>query len=574
MSSAGSFGNVSLEKQKAILILYCLIQFRNKKAQLFNVLYLVAAIVMWNKYKGNPEFEFVLKQFVDVLRMNSSAKPPSDDSFFNFEVKPSIFSKGTLYERAFHHCRKAYPGIVTEKIIVRSQNGARQFVFPSPSEISRDTPVANSILRLFEPDKIAQAASTSVETIGEEADGEGLAAVYKCAAALQSNSHKEVFSIVKEFLLGRENSETDCELKVFIGSACIVLAGLSMIEGSAVNMKELPTFLNEFLINPRGIVDFHRKLGIAEAGKVITKSIPLGIGLMSKTPLTDLIVPRLLKNPNSALYGYFIAGQSDTVQLLMAIKEETKRLVKQVLRDDTRSDNILGATIILSNNNSKVAVASTVVRDLNKYMEILLKEASVKDIKLYKRLIRWKPIGKNSREFIKQLATRFESQFTSSSFNKIFISKTKTQLLSQVFKELMSVIAIFKKTGLIKVDPCKFPSKEWISGSADAEQLAKDVFQSYKLIWQLIIFLMMIEICSGIKPREVMHIKLAALLFRVLALSKEHLAFGKSLVKSFDYNSLNPTLPLHTELMEDLARTVHLYTDKDTQTEIIGAVTF
>eukprot|EP00826_Nyctotherus_ovalis_P055750 TRINITY_DN7434_c0_g1_i1.p1 TRINITY_DN7434_c0_g1~~TRINITY_DN7434_c0_g1_i1.p1 ORF type:complete len:168 (+),score=25.39 TRINITY_DN7434_c0_g1_i1:113-616(+) len=135
-----------LDKQKAILVLYCLVQFRNRKAQVFNVLYLAIAMVICNKCKGNPGFTLILQQFIDLLRINASFENLNDitDGFFSTETKSTIADKKTLYRRAYNHCRKLYPGIITEIVIVKIHNVFKEL--DCLSEQTEDTQTAKSLL--------------------------------------------------------------------------------------------------------------------------------------------------------------------------------------------------------------------------------------------------------------------------------------------------------------------------------------------------------------------------------------------------------------------------------------------
>ncbi len=61
---------LELEKKKALLLLYCLIQFRNFKANEFNVLYLAVADAVRVTWESEFTFVCAMNEVMDTLKNN------------------------------------------------------------------------------------------------------------------------------------------------------------------------------------------------------------------------------------------------------------------------------------------------------------------------------------------------------------------------------------------------------------------------------------------------------------------------------------------------------------------------
>lgn len=557
-----------------ILVLYCLIQFRNRKAQVFNVLYLAIAMVICIKYKRNPGFTLILQQFIDLLRINSSFENFNDitDAFFSTETKSSIVDKETLYRRAYNHCRKLYPGIVAEIVIVKIQNIFKEFDYLSDQ--TEDTQTAKSLLSLFESDKIAQAnyMASKREFREEDKSGKGYARVYECALASKQGLHEKAFGKINEVLC--LVAKEDADANALIAAACIFLTGFSIVEESVVNVRELPTFLCEVLANPKGILHCYRRITVSKTQKNSLETLLMGVSLLSKVSFTSLIIPSLFANLNSTLLGYIMADiiftrNPKATEFLEMMREGTKKVVEKTIRNSIRNENVLGAAINSTSNVGKVIIAATAIHSLNDCLENLLRELKTRTLKPHKAPIKWRVICTSSSEFVKKLAENFNAQFTISSFDKIFISRTKSKLLRQVLQELVSVLAISKTLGVFAISPKGSSLEKFITmQSAPIEPFAKDLLRSFKLIWGIMVLAMIIEATNKVKSEEVVNIKLAALFFRASVISKEYIVHGRQVLKLFNYKIINPKLALHNELMEDLANAVCLYTDESIKAEI------
>ncbi len=71
----------NLEKKKALLMFYCLIQFRNFKATSFNILYLVAAGMLKNRWGKHKIFSDTLNSIISILKCNMIS--PGTSPFWN-----------------------------------------------------------------------------------------------------------------------------------------------------------------------------------------------------------------------------------------------------------------------------------------------------------------------------------------------------------------------------------------------------------------------------------------------------------------------------------------------------------
>jgi hypothetical protein len=68
---------LNFEKKKALILFYCLVQFRNQKANNFNVLYLATAGIMRELWTKNPVFRETITQVMTILKLNCALRIPS-----------------------------------------------------------------------------------------------------------------------------------------------------------------------------------------------------------------------------------------------------------------------------------------------------------------------------------------------------------------------------------------------------------------------------------------------------------------------------------------------------------------
>jgi hypothetical protein len=65
-------------------------------------------------------------------------------------------------------------------------------------------------------------------------------------------------------------------------------------------------FLSKMLINPKEILDCYRKIAVSRSEGVTIEALMMGIGLMAKISLVDLVILSLFKNPSNTLVTYHI----------------------------------------------------------------------------------------------------------------------------------------------------------------------------------------------------------------------------------------------------------------------------
>eukprot|EP00826_Nyctotherus_ovalis_P038319 TRINITY_DN3584_c0_g11_i1.p1 TRINITY_DN3584_c0_g11~~TRINITY_DN3584_c0_g11_i1.p1 ORF type:complete len:178 (-),score=56.01 TRINITY_DN3584_c0_g11_i1:48-581(-) len=153
---------LNLEKQKSMLFLYCLLQFRNNKANTFNVLYLVAAYAVYRRYKTTSYFRPAIRRLMLQLWLNAPLRKvqSTNSSFFSLETKSCIVDKGVLYGRALEFCKGVYSEseLLISKSVERKNSGGKLELLS----------IKNLILDLFEAAKMEQiyeAVSSSVKEL-------------------------------------------------------------------------------------------------------------------------------------------------------------------------------------------------------------------------------------------------------------------------------------------------------------------------------------------------------------------------------------------------------------------------
>ena len=92
-----------LEKQKGILLVYCIIQFRSSKTE-FNIPYYIMAYFIKKHYEKTNYFlnavNKILRQF--SLNSNETEFKVSYEKYTQFE------NKGILYEKVFKYCKDSH----------------------------------------------------------------------------------------------------------------------------------------------------------------------------------------------------------------------------------------------------------------------------------------------------------------------------------------------------------------------------------------------------------------------------------------------------------------------------------
>ena len=150
---------IYMEKQKAMILLYCLIQFRNGTARIFNVFYMLAARAIFNKYKHIDYFISSSKNIIDILNMNIPLDTINEKDFFSAEAKTVIENKGILYLKAVNYCKSIY-----SKDDISEPNTGLKNIDDVFKKAKRPT-ISPSILTYFETEKMNQAYDIVIDSV-------------------------------------------------------------------------------------------------------------------------------------------------------------------------------------------------------------------------------------------------------------------------------------------------------------------------------------------------------------------------------------------------------------------------
>ncbi len=272
---------LALEKKKALLMLYCLIQFRNFKATSFNILYLVAAGLIRNRWGKHRVFSDTLTAIISTLKCNlaSSGSFPHNNlpvektkkqDFFETEMKTTLVDKGALYAGMFALCEKTFAGdpaaspAGSEEAQIGPLTTERKAEAKKMEEKSRPATLPEILLSFYETARTEQIVATINDCVKDgnreksailALDATGINNIYTCVSLLRKGKFaaaleavkKTVSAVVAPEALLKPDSKVERSLAFMISAACLMEIALTLLKRRTIDEFEIPTFFYKVL---------------------------------------------------------------------------------------------------------------------------------------------------------------------------------------------------------------------------------------------------------------------------------------------------------------------------------------
>ncbi len=275
---------LQLERKQALLLFYCLVQFRNFKATGFNVLYLAVADAVRGCWQTEPTFSAAMSTILDILRANlhsgtvvctiSDAKLDAQKKrveFFSTTMKTNIVDKGPLYAEVVRKCsprsepvmipraQKGRPSILGQAV-EKQKSPADSGNEPDETETKSEQQIfLDSALSYFEcanqtviHEEIAtyygKWAVTHNFAVLSESFGE-MNSVHLCALHLLCDAKDGLRALLSKLarkVVGKRQIDVlqeicDQTYSCSILATCMYLTAFTLITGRQIDPKELPT---------------------------------------------------------------------------------------------------------------------------------------------------------------------------------------------------------------------------------------------------------------------------------------------------------------------------------------------
>eukprot|EP01022_Parablepharisma_sp_SALTPOND_P005511 TRINITY_DN1226_c0_g1_i1.p1 TRINITY_DN1226_c0_g1~~TRINITY_DN1226_c0_g1_i1.p1 ORF type:complete len:1480 (-),score=135.50 TRINITY_DN1226_c0_g1_i1:5166-9605(-) len=260
----------NFDKKKALLMFYCLIQFRNFKATSFNILYLVTAGLLKNKWGKHKVLSEVTNSIMSILKSNLPSEKGKKQDFFETEIRTSLNDKGALYQSMFELCEKAFPesGQPPEDV-------SHGQIDPSAGDADADThreglekpkplvSLMDALVGFYEPEKMGKLfeiinqmrkADSMLEK--EFVKEDHLRYLYICVDLIKKGKFNTALKTIQDLLniviapeaLLRPENKVERPLVLIITFTCLLLTALSVLNHNCtINFCEVPTFLYKIL---------------------------------------------------------------------------------------------------------------------------------------------------------------------------------------------------------------------------------------------------------------------------------------------------------------------------------------
>ena len=258
------------ERQKAFIMFYWLIQFRNIKASNFNVLHLVSAGIWKQRLRNQRGFMDSIKTCISILKYNKSFKLSKKQDFFDTKSSDPLIDRGLVYQLIFEYNEN-----------LNSDNQ------------SEDEELVNE---------------------GMKSKQDHLAI---CAEFAREGKYIAAFKVVQELLkvsYSIDDLTNDMKKAIYIKAhSCLLLIGLTLLKGHTIKLNEVPTFLCKVLYKEDILVVFDQlkeNLNVLkkEQSVKLNEEVNVGVGVLLKIGKDKLAIRILTDSldPSHILLGLLI----------------------------------------------------------------------------------------------------------------------------------------------------------------------------------------------------------------------------------------------------------------------------
>jgi len=409
---------ILLEKQKALFLIYCLMQFRNKKATSFNVFYLIIADIIRKRYKYLKE---PLEKFVDVLKLNIPLRKTKNQNFFSFEFKMNLEDKSTIYKKAHTFCTLTYTDGNDKPLYFKD-------TILSFFDSTEMTYLYNRVLQYL-------TLNLSEDTVFDS-HNEYLLCLYKSALLTLRKNFTGALKVLSSLNIDKvKDDEVKLQLSIVIIASCMLVIALSIVEHAVIDIKELINFLCRVLVDPKSAIELFERIKMPMEDKVAQEDVFMAVGLSMQISLSHIMIPKLLKSERSAediWLGFIIlnakVSTSEDIELL---KKVTFDLCK---RYSSLADNVLTTIASLLSPCTCSFFSSIVINELVEYGIDLIDNM---DNEAFTN-------NKFKTHILSVFIESFKNEISADSFKKLL----NHQVLHKLLEETIMILAICESKGL------------------------------------------------------------------------------------------------------------------------------
>jgi len=585
---------LNFERRKVLLIMHMLIQFRSARVTRPNVIYLVAALVMKDRYRKQKNIFREEKHMINLLMYTIYLW--RERVRLDYDPYIEIFDMGLLQELVFECCESSLPEEFQFLCKREIKEGSSM---NEEKSIAMTVTVMESLMNLYKPEKLEiifellkltiqkhPKAKHKLKAITEN-KYEHLSYIYSCIDLLEKGNYNHILMNVKKLMetaitpevLLRNECPFEGSLIVIIVYSCLLLTSLTILQGNnkfTVSVWEGHTFLYKSLSEEDHIATFNQlKKEIKN-----TKQVP---PILCKSNTETLIATALLiqlseyktaiqsltqsNDPDSILLGLLILnnqvnespryeknllGGKYISLLIHTITEYLNNYSLKLSLREREYNHIFSTCILLSSKVTGVIILHLALPWFILRLQNLMHRSTI----IEHHLIKIKPCNSlldlfGDIEVIQQV------------FNKLFINTTQAMMFNNYIEESVRIIGAAIQVKLLKFIEGESLSDEFIRTSKViplkvANEIKEIVEALLALLWRVKLLFDM--------ERKSSALRVASTLLRfssIVGSEQEELEFiQQSLyhLKEIDYKEVN--VVEEKEVLRELANALEIYTEK------------
>lgn len=612
----------NLEKQFALLVFYCLIQLRNKKATSFNVVYILIADMLMKKYKTRASFSASSKEIMNTLKATAFSERAKKTGFFDTNVRAILNFKGQLYQAMFEVCdelRAEEACTITEEM---SETAKAKLL--STRQCSRR--VMSTLISAYELNETKSAAKClnykvvgnidNIITCDEDCYMYNL---YSCAVLINTGRFDTAFKEIKKLLSEslEEDSSSKGSLAFITGISCLLMSIVTIMKGKercGIRLCEVPTFFYKVLKREslcKAVEELEQIIHKPNLEVGMLHSIPLDCsnsqrevytvtGILMQLSEHELAIDLLVNSEDSTFLllallilnkklNESIRGNNTELMLkymqilvckirlitekypmikLNAIKFKTQHTIENPL-----SSNILSNFILVG---SRVAGALAAYAALPYFIFQLQQLLQIADLDPMKIISKSEKNCFNAQPclFIEKVTKEFSgcsAEVCQVFLNKYFCSAARASVFTHLLQEAAQILSSCLQKGVISYVPRNGFKKETIKLLEEFPKELADKFRSrilklLQFIWQVVLLHSIEELNATGNDPVLKSLKLAGYLMRLSFAAKteqqelEFIQQGMNALKAISHSKGG--VPECTEEIKMLGNAFEVYAEK------------
>jgi len=537
--------------------IYCLAQFRNRKASNFNILYYITALNIKNHYKLK-EYKAYLDMFIVMLMTNVPLRKSGHFEYFD-GIELNLVEKSKLYERLFIFCKKKYTEEMEPQIERNSEVISERSICPV------SMPIKDKLLNLFEVSQMIKVYSRITYSIKKDVVMElysnyYFSSIYDCIVVLDKERsdlslrplHSLVISSTRESL----DTEVDDYLNISLLVACMLVTGFSVIQEAILNVKEIPTFFCEVLTDYKSSFELFNKLKIPIKRKFRFQSTCTAVALLMKVSMVDKVIPLLLDHKQNVqriwlgyrlLYLQLASHKGKSTELINVLANNTKTLAINFLK--IKENSLFSVAMKLTNRIIMLTIGTIAI-------DILAEQANLLIRSIQPTMDRTN-IEIGTSEFIRNFDKFLGCSL--SDLGKLEGCALKFKKFQDLIQGIMEIIAVLQDSELIEIDLEQFALGNYIKSTDTFRmELLGGINKAFNALWYSFLLWSTINYNKNVRS----DIELALVYARLSYFNTSYLNEAKDRLLRIKYKKIN----LETQ---DLINTLTIYLDDTTRKDII-----